>query len=89
MTGNVVNIHDALGKLRDEAVTVLDVGTEAGRRVLDYIDANGRQRWAYDWQARPVARGWSDSTLIACLVGADAIERGRIIRQLSREEPKE
>lgn len=31
-------------------------------------------------------KGWSDSTLIACMVGADPIERGKLIRLIAREE---
>lgn len=45
--GDTVLVRGGFGREMPERVTILDVGIEAGRKVIDYIDHRGRTRWAY------------------------------------------
>lgn len=49
--GDTVNVRTAHGRIRDRHVIVTGTGEECGRPVIDYIDNQGNDRWAYAWQA--------------------------------------
>lgn len=45
--GDIVTVRGSFGTEAPQRVFVTDTGEEAGRPVVDYIDASGRTRWAY------------------------------------------
>lgn len=51
--GDRIMVRAAWGAEPPVSVTVLRLGMEAGRPVVDYLDDDGSERWAYDYQVDP------------------------------------
>lgn len=63
--GMRVTVRGGFGRELPHSVVITDVGDEGGRKVIDYVDAAGQARWAYedqiidheDYEARAAVEG--------------------------------